>query len=80
MSRYDHSDFLENPKKYQLYTSAEVARHLFGENGQDVPEGTPVGVKFVGVVRNQLYRRDEPIYQLTTGHVVYANCLSCFVL
>lgn len=80
MSRYDHSDFVANPKKYQLYTSAEVAYHLFGENGQDVPEGTPVGVKFAGVVRNQLYRRDEPIYKLTTGHVVYANCLSSFVI
>ncbi len=80
MSRYDHSDFLENPKKYQLYTSAEVARHLFGEDGQGVPEGTFVGVKFVGVVRNQLYRRDEPVYQLTTGHVVFANCLSFFIL
>lgn len=80
MSKYDHSDFLANPRKYEIYSSAEVARHLFCENGDDVPEGTPVGVQFMGVVRNQLYKRDEPIYKLTTGHVVYANALACFVL
>lgn len=80
MSKYDHSDFLANPRKYEIYSSAEVARNLFGENGDDVPEGTPVGVKFMGVVRNQLHKRDEPIYKLTTGHVVYANALSDFVL
>jgi hypothetical protein len=80
MSKYDHGDFLANPKKYELYRTADVVRHLFGENGQDVPEGTPVGVRFLGVRRNQLYKRDEPIYQLTTGHVVYANCLGSFVL
>jgi hypothetical protein len=81
MSRkYDHADFVANPRKYQLYTSADVARNLFGENGADVPAGTPVGVKFIGVRRNQLYKRDEPVYQITTGHVVYANALSSFVL
>ena len=80
MSKYDHSDFLANPRKYEIYSSAEVARHLFGETGEDVPEGTPVGVQFMGVVLNQLYKRQEPIYKLTTGHVVYANALACFVL
>ena len=78
--KYDHADFLANPNKYALYSSADVACNLFGENGADVSAGTPVGIKFLGVRRNQLYKRDEPIYQLTTGHVVYANALNCFVL
>jgi len=32
------------------------------------------------VYRNQLHKRDEPVYMLNTGHAVYANSLTNFVL
>lgn len=85
MSRtYDHADFVANPRKYKLFKSADMATNLFGENGADIAAGTPVGIKFLGVRRNQLYKRDEPIYEITSGangyHVVYANALTSFVL
>jgi hypothetical protein len=78
--KYDHTDFLTNPKKYSLFKTATTTAHFFGEDVNDLPEGTIVGLEYLGVRRNQLYRRDEPIYRLNTGHTVYANALSSFVL
>ena len=78
--KYDHNDFLANPKKYSLFKTATTAAHFFGEDGNDVPKGTIVGLECLGVRRNQLYKRDEPIYRLNTGHTVYANSLVNFVL
>jgi hypothetical protein len=63
-----------------LFKTATTTANFFGENGADVPKGTIVGLECLGVRRNQLYRRDEPIYRLNTGHTVYANALSNFVL
>ena len=78
--KYDHTDFLANPKKYSLFKTATTRVNFFGENGADVSEGTIVGLDYLGVRRNQLYKRDEPIYRLNTGHTVYANSLVNFVL
>ena len=78
--KYDHTDFLANPKKYSLFKTATTRVNFFGEDGNDVPKGTIVGLDYLGVRRNQLYKRDEPIYRLNTGHTVYANSLSNFVL
>ena len=78
--KYDPTDFLANPKKYSLFKTATTAAHFFGEDGNDVPKGTIVSIECLGVRRNQLYRRDEPIYRLNTGHTVYANSLVNFVL
>ena len=80
LMHYEHKDFLANPGKYTLFKTATTAAHFFGEDGNDVPKGTIVGLECLGVRRNQLYRRDEPIYRLNTGHTVYANALSSFVL
>jgi hypothetical protein len=46
----------------------------------EVKEGTIVGIRFAGVKHNRLYRRDEPIYVLSTGDVCYANNLCEFTL
>ena len=78
--KYDHKDFLSNPKKYSLYKTATTRANFFGANGDDVAEGTIVGLDYLGVRRNQLYKRDEPIYRLNTGHTVYASSLVNFVL
>jgi hypothetical protein len=80
LMHYEHQDFLANPKKYELFKTATTTAHFFGENGNDVPKGTIVGLECLGVKRNPLYRRDEPIYKLNTGHVVFANSLHQFVL
>ena len=77
---YDHNDFLANPKKYSLFKTATTKAHFFGENGDDVAQGTIVALEFQGVYRNQLYKRDEPVYMLNTGHAVYAGSLTNFVL
>jgi hypothetical protein len=78
--KYDHKDFLANPGKYSLFKTAETAAHFFGENGADVPKGTIVSIECLGVRRNQLYKRDEMVYTLNTGHTVYANSLTNFCL
>lgn len=80
LMHYEHKDFLANPKKYSLFKTATTRANFFGENGADVPENTIVGLEYLGVKRNQLYKRDEPIYRLNTGHTVYANSLFNFVL
>jgi len=80
LMHYEHKDFLANPKKYSLFKTATTRANFFGENGADVPKGTIVGLEYLGVRRNQLYKRDEPIYRLNTGHTVYANSLHEFTL
>ena len=80
LMHYEHKDFLANPTKYSLFKTATTRVNFFGENGADVLEGTIVGLEYLGVRCNQLYKRDEPIYRLNTGHTVYANSLVNFVL
>lgn len=80
LMHYEHKDFLANPTKYSLFKTATTRANFFGANGDDVSEGTIVGLEYLGVRRNQLYKRDEPVYRLNTGHTVYANSLVNFVL
>ena len=82
---YDPKDFAANPRKYELYKTAEVARHIFTEDGaDDLAPGTILRVKFHCVARNQLYRRDEPVYLCESAGkdhgYFYASTLENFVL
>ena len=77
--KFDHQDFTRNPKKYELFKTAIVRNTMINEEGE-TREGTIVGLRFAGVKRNQLYRRDEPVYMLSTGEMCYANNLHSFVL
>ena len=82
----DHKDFALNPKKYELFKTAVIESSIFTENGEsDLAVGTIVGVKFDGVRRNQLRRRDEPVYEITLQSgkfwgYLFANALTDFVL
>lgn len=82
---YDHTDFVAHPRKYELYKTAVIARHIFTDDGaDDLAPGTVVRVTFDRVARNQLYRRDEPVYRVEANGkfhgYFYANTLSEFVL
>lgn len=77
--KFDYQDFARNPKKYELFKTAIVRNTMIREDGETL-EGTTVGLRFAGVKRNQLYRRNEPVYVLSTGDVCYANNLHSFVL
>ncbi len=78
---YDHQDFLRNPRKYELFKTATVARHVITENAvDDMPAGTPVSIEYRCTARNQLFRRDEPVYRVNGQSDIYANCLQDFGL
>lgn len=82
---FDHTDFVQNPKKYELFKTAEIAKNVFTNNGEnDLPEGEIVGIQYFTTARNQIYRRMEPVYSVTVNGKfwgqVYANTLRNFVL
>lgn len=77
--KYDPKDYERDPGKYRLFKTARTATNLFSHNG-GVNAGTVVGLEFLGDIWNQLYRRWEPVYKLTTGDVVFATALEGFVL
>lgn len=79
MDKFNFQDFQRNPKKYELFKTATVRNTMVHQDGETL-EGTIVGIRFAGVKRNQLYRRDEPVYVLSTGDVCYANNLHSFTL
>lgn len=79
MDKFNFQDFQRNPKKYELFKTATVRNTMIHQDGETL-EGTIVGIRFAGVKRNQLYRRDEPVYVLSTGDVCYANNLHSFTL
>ena len=83
---YQHQDFIDNPGKYRLFKTARVAQNVFTHNGQnDLSAGTFVSLEFFGALRNQLRRRDEPVFSIKTqdgqfwGHL-YASGLTDFCL
>lgn len=82
MRKFDYTDYTANPGKYRLFKTARIATHLFTNNGEhDLHEGTFVGITYHCTARNQLYRRDEPLYRLSgSNRIVYANVLCDFVL
>lgn len=84
-NRFDHADFLANPKKYEQVRTAAIAAHIFTENGaDDLEQGQRVAVQFMRRAYNGLRRRDEPVYSITTGGkvwgVMFASTLADFVL
>lgn len=79
MRIFNHQDFLSNAGKYALFKTAIVRNRIINESGTVEP-GQCVGLNYLGVRYNALYRRQEPIYALSTGDVCYANNLADFVL
>lgn len=83
--KFDHSDFLANPKKYELFQIARVASHVFTDNGtDDLEEGRYVSVQFMRTAYNGIRRRVEPVYSVTADGkvwgVMYASNLANFLL
>ena len=83
--KFDHSDFLANPKKYELFQIARVASHVFTDNGtDDLEEGRYVSVQFMRTAYNGLRHRVEPVYSITADGkvwgVMFASGLASFVL
>lgn len=79
MDKFNHTDYVANPRKYALFKTATIRNTIVNESGE-VTAGTIVGLEYLGERRNQLYRRDEPIYRLNTGDVCYATNLADFCL
>ena len=79
---FDHADYVSAPIKYQLFKTAKVRNHVVTHNGEsDLEAGACVGLEYAGTVRNQLYRREEPIYRIKgTEHTLYASNLTDFCL
>lgn len=82
MLPFDHSDFARDAKKYGLFRTAKVARHIISEPTFNA--GEYVALRFFGVRRNQLFRRDEPVYEITAtdgrSTYAYAAALADFCL
>jgi hypothetical protein len=82
----DYSDYQRNPSKYGMFKTAVVDQSVFTHNGeQDLPMGTIVGVRFNCTARNQMFRRDEPVYEVTLqgGKVwgyLFGHALTDFVI
>jgi hypothetical protein len=86
---YDQKDYAANPKKYQLFKSARIARQLITLNGyDDLLEGEYVSIKYRCEAFNKMYGRYEPVYTITNTQKglptelrdVYANNLTNFIL
>ena len=86
---YSQKDYSENPKKYQLFKSARIARQIITENGEDdLNAGEFVSIKYRCEAFNRMYGRYEPVYTITNtergipteSRDVYANNLTNFVL
>jgi hypothetical protein len=82
----DYRDYSQNPGKYRLFKTAAAGTNIFTNNAEgDISEGTIVGIKFITTARNQLYRRDEPVYMVTLQGgrewgALYGSALTDFVL
>jgi len=71
--------------KETLYRTARVKNSVFTHNGEaDLKAGQFVAVTFLRRAWNQMHRREEPVYSITTGGKVwgymYANNLTDFCL
>lgn len=82
MRTYDPKDFAANPRKYELFKTAIIARDIITHNGDDdIKAGTCVGIEYFCTAPNKLFRRNEPVYRIAgTERHLYANCLADFVL
>lgn len=82
---FDYQDFAANPRKYQAFRTARVPGGIFTHNGErDIPAGAIVAVEYRLTARNQMFRRDEPVYAVTyngeTWGDLYASTLDQFTL
>jgi hypothetical protein len=82
MRKFDYRDFAANPGKYQLFSTARIASHIFTNNSErDLEEGAIFGIRYIGTEVNRLYRREEPVYTLIgDGRKVFGHNLADFVL
>ena len=83
--KFDHKDYVNNPDKYRLFKTARISSSIITRDGEDDLEvGQFVAVSYLRSAWNQLRRREEPVYTITTGGKVwgclYANALCEFVL
>jgi len=83
--KFDAKDYQQNPGKYRLFSTAQIATHVFTQDGaNDLPEGKHVAIAFRCEAPNPLYRRVEPVYHVTGDGIeprdLYANALKNFVL
>lgn len=80
--KFDLKDFQANPGKYELFKTAQIAAHIFTNNGeQDLAAGQYVGIKYRCSAFNRMYRRTEPVYTIIgADRDLYANALMNFVL
>jgi hypothetical protein len=84
MQRFNYADFSANPGKYRQFSTARLAGNLFTEGGaNDGKAGTVVSLQYLNTVRNQMFRREEPIYLASANGqewAVYASALADFCL
>ena len=82
MSKFSAQDYQQNPGKYELFRTAVIDKTVFTSPGEQLlTEGDFVGIEYAGKARNQLFRRDEPLYRVKgTDRTLYGNCLRDFVL
>ena len=82
MSKFDAIDYQRNPGKYQMFRTAVIAKTVFTTPGEKLlTEGDFVAVEYAGSARNQLFRREEPLYRVVgTDRTLYGNCFRDFVL
>lgn len=78
--KFDAKDYQQNPGKYRLFSTAQIATHVFTQDGEaDLPEGKHVAIVFRCEAMNRLFRRVEPVYHVE-GRDLYASALKNFVL
>ena len=85
--KYDAKDYAQNPGKYRLFKTAQIACNVLTHNGaQDIPQGAHVAIEYHCEAFNALFRRKEPVYKVSGPafkepfRVLYANTLKNFVL
>lgn len=72
--------------KAHLYRTAAIKGHIVTHNGEhDLPAGTIVGVRFRCMAHNAMFKRDEPVYNVTLADGsywgdLYESALTGFVL
>jgi hypothetical protein len=80
---FNHTDYLTNPKKYELFKTATVKGDIYTDSGKVLAKGDIVQVEYVRRLPNSLYGRVEPTYKVFSEHhehEMFASALADFVL
>jgi hypothetical protein len=77
--KFNQQDYLQHPKKYELFKTAVLHSTIINENGS-VPFNTVVGLTFVSHVWSDFYKSTLPLYALSTGDYCFGCTLKDFVL